>query len=63
MFYKIMHYISKYSLMILVYSIILNIVFEIFSINYITINLTTLIYLILIKKQILIFDSIWLERG
>lgn len=63
MFYKIMHYISKYSLMILVYSIILNIVFEIFSINYITIILTTLIYLILIKKQILTFDSTWLERG
>lgn len=63
MIYKIMHYLSKYSLMILVYSIIMNIIFEIFGINYMTLILTTFLFTILVKKKIFIFDSTWLERG
>lgn len=63
MFYKIMHYISKYSLMLLIYTFTLALTFKVFGVSYIVLILTTLIYTILISKKIITFDSSWLERG
>lgn len=63
MFYKIMHYISKYSLMLLIYTFTLALTFKVFGVSYIVLILTTLIFTILISKKIITFDSSWLERG
>ena len=63
MFYKVMHYISKYSLMLLIYTFTLALTFKVFGVSYIVLILTTLIYTILIIKKIITFDSSWLERG
>lgn len=60
MFYKIMHYISKYSLMLLIYSLAVALSFEIFGISYTVLILTTLIYIFFIAKKIIKFDSSWL---
>lgn len=58
-----MHYISKYSLMLLIYTFTLALTFKVFGVSYIVLILTTLIYTILISKKIITFDSSWLERG
>lgn len=60
MFYKIMHYISKYSLMLLIYSLAVALAFKIFGISYTVLILTTLIYYFFIAKKIIKFDSSWL---
>lgn len=45
MFYKVMHYISKYSLMLLIYSLVVALAFKVFGISYSVLILTTLIYI------------------
>jgi len=62
MLYKILHYVSKYNLMLLGYFLLLQIIFKLFAASYITLILTTLLYVILIKKNILVFSSTWLEK-
>lgn len=62
MLYKILHYFSKYNLVLLVYFLILYAVFKLVYASYVTLILTTLLYILLIKKNILVFDSSWLER-
>lgn len=62
MLYKIFHYISKYNLMLLVYFLLLQINFKLFVESYMTLILTTLLYGILIKKNILVFSSTWLSK-
>ena len=51
MFYKVMHYISKYSLMLLIYSLVVALAFKVFGISYSVLILTTLIYIFLIIKK------------
>lgn len=62
MLYKILHYFSKYNLALLVYFLILYAVFKLVYASYVTLILTTLLYILLIKKNILVFDSSWLKR-
>lgn len=62
MFYKIIRYISKYSLMLLVYMLILALVFKVFGTSYVALILTTSIYIFLLNKKILTFSSSWLEK-
>ncbi len=62
MLYKILHYFSKYNLVLLVYFLILYAVFKLVYASYVTLILTTLLYILLIKKNILVFDSSWLKR-
>ncbi|WP_219712794.1 hypothetical protein, partial [Clostridioides difficile] len=57
MLYKILHYFSKYNLVLLVYFLILYAVFKLVYASYVTLILTTLLYILLIKKNILVFDS------
>lgn len=59
---KLLHYISKYNLMILVYSIFLGITLTFINASYFTFILTTLIYIILINKKILVFSSSWIKE-
>lgn len=61
MLYKILHYISKYNLMLLVYFFILFVSNKLIGFSYISFILTTLIYIILIYKKILTFSSTWLN--
>ena len=61
MFYKVMHYISKYSLMLLIYSLVVALAFKVFGISYSVLILTTLIYIFLIIKKIINFDYRWLQ--
>ena len=60
--YKLLHYISKYNLMFLVYAIFLGITLTFINTSYITFGLTTLTYVILINKKILVFDSSWIKE-
>lgn len=59
---KILHFIAKYSLMLLVYSIFLAIVGTVFNYSYFIVALTTVIYGYLIYKKILTFSSTWLDE-
>lgn len=60
---KILHYISKYSLIFLVYFLLLALSFHFISRSYTTITLVTLIYIILIKNKILVFTSSWIKEA
>ena len=59
---KLLHYVSKYNLILLVYSIFLGITFTFINASYFTFILTTLIYIILINKKILVFSSSWIKE-
>lgn len=60
---KILHYFSKYSLILLVYSLLLALAFHFLSSSYITLILVTLLYIILIKTKILVFTSSWIKEA
>lgn len=60
---KILHYISKYSLIFLIYCLLLALSFHFISSSYTTIILVTLIYIILIKNKILVFTSSWIKEA
>lgn len=60
--YKLLHYLSKYNLMILVYSIFLGFTLTFINASYTTFILTTLIYIILINRKILVFSSSWIKE-
>lgn len=59
---KLLHYISKYNLMLLVYSIFLGVTLTFINTSYFTFILTTLIYIILINRKILVFGSSWIKE-
>lgn len=60
--HKLLHYISKYNLIFLVYSIFLGITLTFINTSYFTFILTTLLYIILINKKILVFSSSWIKE-
>lgn len=62
MMYKILHYISKYNLMLLTYALLLYVVLNIVRNSYLAFIITTLTYIILIKTKILVFSSTWIEK-
>lgn len=49
--YKILHYISKYNFMLLVYAIFLALTLTFINASYTTFILTTFVYIFLIKKK------------
>lgn len=61
MLYKILHYISKYNLILLVYFFILFISNKLIGFTYISFTIITLIYIILINRKVLTFSSSWLD--
>lgn len=61
MFKKFLHYIVKYSLMLLVYLLVLMLLDKVFGLNYFILITTTTIYSWLICKKILVFSSSWVD--
>lgn len=59
---KILHYISKYNFMLLVYTLFLAITLTFINTSYLTFIITTLIYIILINRKILVFSSSWIKE-
>ncbi|MEG1410086.1 MAG: hypothetical protein RSD36_09620 [Terrisporobacter sp.] len=60
--YKILHYVSKYNFMVLVYAIFLALTLTFINTSYLTFILTSVIYVFLIKRKILVFTSSWIEE-
>lgn len=60
--YKILHYISKYNFMLLVYAIFLALTLTFINASYTVFILTTFVYIFLIKRKILVFSSSWIKE-
>lgn len=60
--YKILHYISKYNFMLLVYTLFLAITFTFINASYLSFTIVTLVYAFLINRKILVFDSSWIKE-
>lgn len=60
--YKILHYISVFNIVALVYLLVMYVALTFFGQNYTTLITTTIIFILLIKFKILTFGSSWLDR-
>lgn len=60
--YKILHYISKYNFMLLVYALFLALALTFINASYTVFILTTFVYIFLIKRKLLIFSSSWIKE-
>lgn len=60
--YKILHYVSMYNLMALIYLVILYLSMTFFGKNYLTLIITTYLFVVAVRLKILKFSSGWLDR-
>ena len=60
--YKILHYVSMYNLMALIYLVILYLSMTFFGKNYPTLIITTCLFVMAVRFKILKFSSNWLDR-